>query len=505
MRTPNRRIDVRIQFGPIVGDVRTTAACEDALGGAVQFRPDIQGLRGIAVLGVFLFHLGLRSISGGYVGVDIFFVISGFLITGIIATDVRAGTFTFARFYSRRMKRILPAFQLVGLTTLLAGALLLMPTDRLALIKSLIASTLFASNIYFLRATTGYFASDSDEMPLLHNWSLSVEEQFYLVWPLTLLVLLRFTNVKKHLPVILGGTVAGTFVLAEWAASRYAGAAYYLLPTRAGEFLLGALLVFLPHSRRDARPLLAESLGVIGLLLVLGSNVLLTPDSRFPGLNAFWPCLGTALLIGIGRRKGLLVSSLLSFKPLVFVGTISYSLYLWHWPPIAFLHYFNIELSAFEKVGLFCAVLGVAYFSWRFVEEPLRGMHWQLRRTAVAFALLPLLLQAGALVHARSQPPAFPSLAEEPTFTSECPEGLNGSTYAPSCLVGNERVPPSFALWGDSFAGVLWPGMEDEPRAIKRADTYSRCRRVRPFRASCCRSQSRRSCPSSVKPSLSAR
>lgn len=427
----------------------------------MQFRSDIQGIRGIAVLGVFLFHLDLESVSGGYVGVDVFFVISGFLITGIIAADMRAGTFTFARFYNRRMKRILPAFQLVGLTTLAAGAFLLLPNDRVDLLKSLLASTLFASNLYFWKATQGYFASSSDEMPLLHNWSLSVEEQFYFLWPLMLLLLLRFIPVKRHLPVILCVAIAGTFALAEWATDRFASAAYYLLPTRAGEFLFGALLVFVPEGRRHARPLIAQSLGIIGLLLVLGSNILLTPDARFPGLNAFWPCLGTALLIDSGRREGTLVSALLSFKPLVFIGTISYSLYLWHWPPIAFLHYFNIELSALDRLALFCGVLVVAYLSWRFVEEPLRGMRWHLPRTALAFALLPLFLQAGAFVHQRSQPPAFASLAEIPPFTSACPEGLTGPTYPERCLIGDERTSPSFALWGDSFAGVLWPAMED--------------------------------------------
>jgi peptidoglycan/LPS O-acetylase OafA/YrhL len=423
----------------------------------LQFRPDIQGLRGIAVLGVFLYHLGINGVSGGYVGVDIFFVISGFLITSIVAQDIRANRFSFAQFYNRRMKRILPAFQLVGLATLLAGWLLFLPTSLLVLIKSQIASSLFVSNIYFWRETTGYFGSESDELPLLHNWSLSVEEQFYLLWPLTLVLLFRFTN-NRRVSLTICAAVVGTFLLAQWGAGFKATAAYFLLPTRAGEFLLGALLVFLPESRRPLTPIVAQSLGAIGLVLVVAPNVMLNEYSRFPGFNAFWPCLGTALVIDSGRRTATFVKSLLTFRPLVFVGTISYSLYLWHWPPVAFLHYFDIELSGWQKFALFCSVLLAAWLSWRYVEESMRRLNWRLSRTVLVLMAPLLLVQFGALLHAQSQKPAFPGLAEFP-LPDECLE-LSGINYPVACRLGDQQKVPSFILWGDSFAGSLWMAID---------------------------------------------
>ncbi len=424
----------------------------------MQYRHDIQGLRGIAVLGVCLFHLGVTGVSGGYVGVDIFFVISGFLITGIIAQDISAGRFSFVQFYNRRMKRILPAFQLVGMLTLLAGWFLMLPTSLLVLTKSLIASSLYASNIYFWRETTGYFGTASDELPLLHNWSLSVEEQFYLIWPLTLVLLLRCVR-SKHVPFVVGVIIVGSFALAEWGAGFKATGAYFLLPTRAGEFLLGALLVFLPEGHWRGKPIVAQSQALLGLMLILAPNVLLNAYSRFPGLNAFWPCLGTAMVIDSGRRDGTVVKALLSFKPLVHVGTISYSLYLWHWPPVAFLHYFDIEITGVQKVGLFCGVLLLASLSWRFVEETLRKLDWHFSRTVLVFAVLPLLVQAGAYVFITSEKPAFHGLAEEISSPDACRE-LRGTNFPASCRIGDQARNPTFALWGDSFADTLWAAID---------------------------------------------
>lgn len=429
----------------------------------MQFRPDIQGLRGIAVLGVFLFHLGVQGISGGYVGVDIFFVISGFLITGIIAADMRAGRFTFAGFYNRRIKRILPAFQLVGMLTAAVGAFLLLPTSLHSLLGSLLASTLLGSNVFFWHETSGYFASDADELPLLHNWSLSVEEQFYLVWPLTLLLLLKFVRAERRIPLAIVITTVITFALAEWAAIYHTTASYFLLPTRAGEFLIGALLVFLPEGKRHANSAYVHAAAIVGLALVLGANLLLEPTARFPGFNAFWPCLGAALLIDSGRAgNNTLATAVLRFKPLVFIGTVSYSLYLWHWPPVAFLHYFDIDMDGWHKLALFVAILGVATLSWRFVEEPLRRLKWGFARSLVVLGLVPLALQASAFALHGSQGTVFKGLGEVTPSTAQCPEGLTGESYPDACRIGDPTAPPTFALWGDSFAGVLWTPLAEK-------------------------------------------
>jgi peptidoglycan/LPS O-acetylase OafA/YrhL len=419
----------------------------------MQFRSDIQGLRGLAVLGVLLFHLRVAAFSGGYIGVDVFFVISGFLITSIIADDLARGRFSFADFYNRRLKRILPVFHLVGFVTLAAGWFLLLPSSLLTLIKSLVASSLFGSNIYFWRETTGYFGSEADELPLLHNWSLSVEEQYYLIWPMMLLLLLRFAN-RTVVLLVSAACMLLAFGVAEWGAGFKATAAYFLLPTRLGEFLLGAALVFVPVARTNLRPVSVQLVAAAGLILILAPFFLLDATSRFPGLNAFWPCLGTAMVIDSGRRMSTAVKSLLSVGPLVYVGTISYSVYLWHWPPIAFLHYFDVELSDLQKFILFSGVLAVAGLSWRFVEQTVRKVPWQLPQTVLTLVALPILVSVGALAIAGSRKPAFPGLAEEISSPDYCRE-LNGASYPEPCRLGDKASEPTFVLWGDSFADTL--------------------------------------------------
>lgn len=429
----------------------------------MNFRPDIQGLRALAVLGVFLFHLDIAAVSGGYVGVDIFFVISGYLITGILVRDMQAGRFSFAEFYVRRMKRILPAVQLVGLVTLVAGWLLLLPTSLLSLAKSLIATSLFASNIYFWYETGGYFSPDSHELPMLHFWSLSVEEQFYLLWPLTLLLLCRLRTGRKAF--LVASAIACSFMLAQWAIGFKATAAYFLLPTRAGEFLLGALLVFIPERRLHSNLLVTQSAALVGIALLLGSNILLDEYSRFPGINAFWPCLGAALLIESSRQRATMVSRVLATRPLVFVGTISYSLYLWHWPPIAFLHYFGVPLAPWIKSTIFFGVFLLAYLSWRYVEETLRYVDWRMPRPVLAFACVPLVLQLGILAAVGHTQANFPGLGEVASVPGNCPEQLPADAYPDKCRLGDPHAVPSFVLWGDSYAGTLSPAIHERARS----------------------------------------
>ena len=420
---------------------------------SMKFRPDIQGLRAVAVLGVFLFHLGVPGFGGGFVGVDVFFVISGFLITRIIAEEASEGRFSFGRFYDRRLKRILPVFQLVGLVTMAAGLVLMLPTALLELIESVIASSLYASNLYFWRETTGYFGATSDELPLLHNWSLSVEEQFYLVWPLVLVLLMRRLS-WRQLPFAIVGLAAASFALAEWGAGFKASAAYFLAPTRAGEFLLGALLVFVPEGERHSRRWLNEAAGLGGLLLVIVANVALDRYSRFPGWNALWPCMGAAMVMDSGRRPESLVRRLLALRPLVYVGTLSYSIYLWHWPPIAFLHYFGIEASATQKLALFLAVIVLAHLSWRFVEERTRRVDWSLGRSILVLGALPLMLQVGAYAQEKARPPAFRGLGEVISSPARCRE-VAGNDHPDDCRLGDPTRPASFVLWGDSYADTL--------------------------------------------------
>jgi peptidoglycan/LPS O-acetylase OafA/YrhL len=355
----------------------------------MAYRPDIDGLRAVAVLSIVLFHIDAGLVPGGFIGVDVFFVISGFLITTIIHREMQAGSFSFKEFYRRRMLRIAPAYLVATLATLLAGCVLLLPKELAALGRSAAWSAVSLPNVYFWKALdTSYFAEASDQVPLLHLWSLGVEEQFYLLWPAMLLVL---GFVARRLPVLLG-----VLVLMAWASYHYGNVqaeadpsfAYYMLPTRAGELLTGAILALLPWSARGeatARPslatrVLAEACALIGYALLYQGFYRLDGESLFPGWNALYPCLGAAFLIASGSRARPWLAAPLRWKPVVWIGLISYSLYLWHWPVLAFVRYFVGTVSPQAGIVCFVAMLALAFLSYRWVELPFRERRGTPRR-----------------------------------------------------------------------------------------------------------------------------
>lgn len=334
----------------------------------MTYRSDIDGLRAVAVLLVVMFHLDMPWAGGGFIGVDVFFVISGFLITSIIKRECQEGSFSLLRFYERRVRRIFPALIAVYLVCAVVAAVLLLPSDLRRFGTSLIASAAFASNLLFA-AQDSYFGPASIDKPLLHTWSLSVEEQFYVFWPLILAAAFRLWTARGFFWVILAGIMA-SLVFAEWQLGTDASAAFYLMPARAWELGLGALLAFrLPDLTR--RPHLRDLLSLAGLALIVWSALTLTSVSRFPGLTAVPACLGTALLIVSGAQGR--VNRMLSLRPIVFVGLISYSLYLWHWPLIVFLRYgLDRNFHPVETLSVFAASIVVALLSYRFVEAPFR-------------------------------------------------------------------------------------------------------------------------------------
>lgn len=340
------------------------------MGTSVTYRKDIDGLRAIAVLPVVLFHAHIGFISGGFVGVDIFFVISGFLITQIIAVEMQAGTFSIASFYERRIRRIFPALFTVLLLSTVLALLLMAPSELTSYGKRMLATLVFLSNIKFLKEAD-YFATESEVNPLLHMWSLSVEEQFYVFFPLLLLALFRL----KLRPM---ATVAAIFVfslaLSCWTLQKYPVETFFLLPTRAWELLLGSMLAL--QRRRQNLPLaLNEILAWTGLALIGYSIFSFTDETPFPGYNALPPCLGAALLIYSGSGdRATSAGKLLSLPPMVQVGLISYSLYLFHWPLIVFTNYvfpsedqFSWPLAAAVLVAVILSML-----SLKFVETPFR-------------------------------------------------------------------------------------------------------------------------------------
>ena len=449
------------------------------MGASIQqsgvYRPEIDGLRAVAVISVVLYHINKAWLPGGYVGVDIFFVISGFLITSIIWRQLESGTFSLADFYLRRIRRIIPVMLVVVATTLLAGAILLLPDALGRLSLSTIFSLVSAANIYFWRyLDDDYFAEANDQEPLLHLWSLGVEEQFYLVWPLLLLLV---ALVRKHrLAVSILATVliaVASFALAEATNETYPKFSYFMLPARAGELMVGALLALALRggSGRDwvARPWVAELLGIAGLATIGWSLFKLDDLSPFPGVNALYPCVGAALVILAGSRSRIL-QWLLANRPMVWVGLISYSLYLWHWPILAFIRYFHGTVGTTHAAFAVVAMLVLAFLSYRFVERPTRRVLWKGKWQVLLLFLLPaalVLVPAAWFVKtdglkARFEASAgFKRLEEETAaafaydYNCQLSSHVPGILSEPRCLVGSDspgKNAPRILLWGDSHA-----------------------------------------------------
>lgn len=331
-----------------------------------KYRSDVDGLRGISILLVALYHANL-GLNGGYVGVDVFFVISGFLITGLILHQRQNQTFRISNFYARRIRRIVPAAFALALTSLSLGFILLLPEDFVGLAKSVICYQIMAGNIFFWR-DVGYFAAAAETKPLLHTWSLSVEEQFYLAYPLLLYAFpLRYLRQLKLTILVL---FIASLALCWWGTHRYPSATFFLMPTRSWELLLGALLFFIPHSKSEV---LNNLISGSGILLILTCAALFSNKTIFPGLMALLPCLGAALIINGGKMQNTHAYRILSSKPLLNLGLLSYSFYLWHWPPIAFYTYwFGTPKSFTEGISLLFIGWIISLVSYRSVERPFR-------------------------------------------------------------------------------------------------------------------------------------
>ena len=445
---------------------------KNGLIGAVHYRRDIDGLRALAILPVLLFHAHVPGFSGGYVGVDIFFVISGFLITGIIAREVDEGRFSLVQFYERRFRRIMPALSLMILAVLAVACWLYLPGDIEGVPKSALAATLFASNLWFF-TDTGYFAGGADVKPLLHTWSLAVEEQFYIAFPILLMLVARFASRWRSL--IVGAIAACSLTLAIALQRDTSGFTFYLLPTRAWELFAGALLALGPMPTARAR-WLREALAWIGLSSVIFAVIFYTRDTVFPGTSALPPVLGAALLLH--SAPGTSVGRLLSLSPFVGVGLISYSLYLWHWPLIVFTEYAtDAALTGWTAIAVMAASFIAAILSWRFVERPFRdARRLPARRifqfTGVVMALLSLLslaLMAMGGWPGRFAPQVLALAAGHSDISPErqaCHDSFVRGT--PPCVLG-ARVRPDALLWGDSHGVELAYALSLKAKAEGRA------------------------------------
>jgi peptidoglycan/LPS O-acetylase OafA/YrhL len=333
----------------------------------LAYRSDVDGLRAVAVLAVIAFHASARILPGGFVGVDIFFVISGFLITGLIAKGMEADRFSFAEFYTRRIKRILPAYIAVAAATLAISSWLLIPNDYIFYTTSLAASWAFAANVFFSMLSWGYFGQRTEEFPLLHTWSLSVEEQFYFIFPILLLVLYRYG--RRHIVTLLLLLGVAFAALSQWKTGEVKS--YFLLTSRAHELIIGALCYFVQQRAPLKSRAWAHVFGLGGMAMMAGSFFMLNRGSPFPGINSLYPCLGAAFLIHAGTVPNP-ATRLLKTRGMVAVGMISYSLYLWHWPIFSFLRYRHIDIDFAVGTAAVAGAFVLAYASWRWIEQPVR-------------------------------------------------------------------------------------------------------------------------------------
>lgn len=450
--------------------------------GKFRYRPEIDGLRAVAVVAVVLFHAGGFRCTGGYVGVDVFFVISGFLITSLIWKDLESGRFTFAHFWERRARRIVPAMAVLTFATLVAGWFLLLPTDYKKLGQASASQAVFAANVYYWQESD-YFDADADEKPLLHTWSLAVEEQFYMFVPFLMWGLFRSTALRGRAAVIsiLSAGFILSFAASIYVVARSPSTAFYLLPTRAWELLTGALVAFLPTPLALlGRRYLRELFALAGLALILIPVFVYTAETPFPGLAALPPCLGTALIIWANERGDdkvpTAVGAALATRRVVFIGLISYSLYLWHWPFLAFSRYVTLApLTLGYRFLMRGAMLSLAslaaVLSWKYVETPFRARKLGAsRRSVFLFAGTGLLviLSGGLLcVDMKGFPQRFPRRAREfadAQFDFAFKDNLTTEDVVAGNLVPigvmNPSLPPTVLVWGDSHAMAAMPAID---------------------------------------------
>jgi peptidoglycan/LPS O-acetylase OafA/YrhL len=353
----------------------------------MDYRREIDGLRALAVLPVILYHAGFETLSGGFVGVDVFFVISGYLITTIILAELEQGKFSIVNFYERRARRILPALFLVMLVCIPAAWFWLLPSDMKNFSQSLVSVPFFVSNILFWHQS-GYFDASAELKPLLHTWSLAVEEQYYVICPLFLMLFWRLG--KRWILVALGLVFVASLALAQWAAYAKPAAAFFLLPTRGWELLIGAFAAFYlsKANRKEFGKAAGEFGGWLGVALILYAVFAFSKATPFPGFYALVPALGTVLIILFATQQTT-VGKFVGNKAFVGVGLISYSAYLWHQPLFAFARqngFSHLDSGVFLFLSVFSLIL--AFFSWKLIEAPFRNKRFVGRKSIFLFALV---------------------------------------------------------------------------------------------------------------------
>ncbi len=461
------------------------------------YRADIDGIRAIAVLSVIIFHIDNSIISGGFVGVDIFFVISGYLITLHILRDLNLDRFSIVEFYRRRVKRIAPVMLVVVASVIVVSLLIQRPEDTREVAKTSVAALLSLSNVYFwLFQDSSYFAQASNEIPLLHLWSLGVEEQFYIFWPLILMGFYKALR-GKHFVALFITVSALSFALGQYLYPKLPSFVYYMLPTRAGELLVGALAAYVITKKAETviPSILVELASIIGIASILASLFYLSEDIIFPGLYAIPPTVGTALLILAGHYGNSWTKQLLMLRPLVFIGLISYSAYLWHWPLLSFARYSALTIDLSTGIMLFVLTISLSILSYYLVERPARRYNGNVIKVVSYQYVVPasVLLVLSVLVY-KSDGMFMHNNAEEyklandkvlPAYAYDyvCQEWeiTTNEINNADCVVGEKasgkNSNPYVLLWGDSnaahYIGILGAFAQEANFAFKNLEHAS--------------------------------
>ena len=444
----------------------------------MKYRAEIDGLRALAVIPVVLFHTGVEIFSGGFVGVDVFFVISGYLITTLLIEDIENKKFSIINFYERRARRILPAFFFMVFSCLIIGWFILTPYFYRDLLQTSFAISIFSSNV-LLYIKSGYFDSFSQLKPFLHTWSLAVEEQYYILFPI---LLIMFWKLGKNATLFfLSVLFIISLLLSEWLLNYDSKANFYLLPSRAWELLAGSIAAFITQKKGVKKN---NILALIGLSAIFFSIYLFDEKTPSPSFYTLIPVLGVVLLILFGNRETL-VARFLGTKPLVWIGLLSYSIYLWHQPLLSFLRHSVLgKPSNFQYLCANILIILVSYLSWRYVEHPFRNKG-KFNRKFIFIGSITVIFIAGSLGLLGNKKMGYPSRLGPETQSismgsfdknpnqSSCIYLNKFDTLNDACLLGVKKgVTPSIAIVGDSYGDHLAFSL-DEALKLKGMTAYN--------------------------------
>jgi peptidoglycan/LPS O-acetylase OafA/YrhL len=441
-----------------------------AVAPAASFRRDLEGLRGLAILLVVAFHLDLPGLRGGFIGVDVFFVLSGYLITGLLARELETtGRIQVLAFYARRVRRLLPAAAVMLGGTVLLLSLFLSPAERAGFARSALAAAMYVSNIGFQRDSSDYFATNAAQNPFLHTWSLSVEEQFYLVWPLVLILTRALSRTRRWSALSLAALSAASFAVCLRMSAGDPQAVFFFASARAWEFGVGGLAALAPLALSSRLEKLAPFPRALGLAGIVGGAVVLRADMALPGVLSLLPVLGTAavLLAGAGGAD-----SVLACRPLLLLGRLSYSLYLWHWPVLVLAKAVRPELGLAGRLLLIALALTLAAASYALVENPIRHHRALASRPLLTLglgaALTALTIGTASLARKRAleaaEAPRQRAIVEArwaPTslYDSGCFLDRAGTELRP-CVFGHAGADRTVVLFGDSHAAQWFNAFE---------------------------------------------